>query len=322
VAQVTIIRLDTLGASLGLALRKAEPSLSVIGLEPDPQLARRAQQVGAVERIERSAHGACRNAALIILNEPISRLHDALEAIAPALKPGCTVTTTAPLMAPALKWADELLPEGVSFVAGHPVLDPTRPDDTPDAALFQQAQYCIVASTKASPAAMDLVTQLALTVGAQPFFLDAAEHDGLMTAVEGLAELLDMTLMNAAANASSWRDMQRVAGPAFARATACVESESSEETIAALRANRQNVARWLEMYRAKLGEVRAALLADDEAALTKLLTEARQARGQWLRDRRSGNVEHAAPMPKVTMGSILGSMVWPQRPSPEDRRSR
>ena len=72
--------------------------------------------------------------------------------------------------------------------------------------------------------------------------------------------------MSAAADASSWRDMRRVAGPAFAQATASAEADPPEAP-AALRANRENVARWLEIYCAKLGDVRAALLADDESAL-------------------------------------------------------
>ena len=121
--QITIIGLDTLGASLGLALRKMEQPASVVGMERDPLITRRAQQAGAVDRVERWAENACKNAALVIVTEPMSRLRDMLEAIARNLPPGCVVTSTAPLMAPVLAWADALLPEGVSFVAGHPILD-------------------------------------------------------------------------------------------------------------------------------------------------------------------------------------------------------
>ncbi len=316
--QIAIIGLDTLGASLGLALRKMEPPASVVGMERDSLMARRAQQAGAVERVERWAENACKNTALVILTEPVSRLHDMLEAIARSLPQGCVVTSTAPLIAPVLAWADEILPEGVSFVAGHPILDPTRADDVISAELFHQAQYCIVPSAKAASSAMDLVSQLAASVGARPFFLDAAEHDGLVTAVESLPGLLGAALMSAAADASSWRDMRRVAGASFAQATSSAETDP-QEAAAALRANRENVARWLEMYSAKLGDVREALLSDDEGALAGLLTEAREARTLWLKDHQSGNWEGTAPMPKVSMGNLLGQMVWPQRRAPEDK---
>ena len=319
--QITIVGLGTVGASLGLALRKTEQPASIVGVERDPLMSRRAQQAGAVERVERWAEDACKNAALVIVTEPISRLHDILDAIAGKLPQGCVVTSTAPLITPALAWADALLPEGVSFVAGHPILDPIQPNDAISPELFHQAQYCIVPSVKATPSAMDLVTQLAASVGARPFFLDAAEHDGLVTAVESLPGLLSVALMSAAASASSWRDMRRVAGATFAQATTNTEADLQEEA-AMWRANRDNVARWIEMYCAKLGDVRAALLSDDEAVLTRLLTDAGEARALWLKDRQSGNWEGAVPLPKVGMGTLLSQMVWPQRRAPEDKPKR
>jgi prephenate dehydrogenase len=319
--QITIIGLDTVGASLGLALRKTEQPASLVGVERDPLMVRRAQQAGAVERVERWAENACKNAGLVIVTEPMSRLHDILEAVAGSLPQGCVVTATAPLIAPVLAWADALLPESVSFVAGHPILDPTQANDVISSELFHQAQYCIVPSVKATSSAMDLVSQLAASVGARPFFLDAAEHDGLVTAVESLPGLLGMALMSAAADASSWRDMRRVAGASFARATSSAEADPQEAAVM-WRANRDNVARWLETYCAKLGDVRAALLSDDESALVRLLTNAREARALWLKDHQSGNWEGAAPMPKVSIGTLLGQMVLPQRRAPEDKPKR
>ena len=316
--QIAIIGLNTIGLSLGLALRKSEQKLTVVGVDRDGAATRKAQQLGAVERTEVWAGNACKNAALVVLTEPISQLRDMLGLIASTLSPGAVVTCTAPVIAPVLAWADELLPESVSFVAGHPILDPTKADDVPSSELFQRAQYCVAASAKADPAAMDLVCQLATLIGAQPFFLDAAEHDGLVTALDGLPGLLGVALISATAGASSWRDMRRVAGPAFARATTSAEAEPAE-VAAALRANRENIARWVEMYCAKLDDVRAALLADDAEALTKLLTDAREARDRWLRDSKSGNWDNVVTPPKVGMGTILGNMLWPQRRRPEDR---
>jgi prephenate dehydrogenase len=320
-AQITLIGLDTLGISLGLALRQSGQPAALVGVDRDGAAARRAQQLGAVERTEVWAANACKNAALVILNEPFSQLRDMLEAIAESLPAGCVVTSTAPLMAPVLAWADELLPERVSFIAGHPIPNPLKPMTEPGVELLKQAQYCIVPSAKADTASMDLVASLASAVGAQPFFLDAAEHDGLVTASEGLSGLLGMLLMSAAAEASSWRDMRRLAGPAFGRATQSAE-ENPVSVIATARANRENLARWLEIYAAKLGEARAALLVEDEAPFTKLLTSAHEARDQWLRDSAGANWEGAAEMPKITMGQMLGNLVWPQRQPPASQQDK
>jgi prephenate dehydrogenase len=320
-AQITIIGLDTLGISLGLALRQTAQPPTVVGVDRDGAEARRAQQLGAVERTEVWVANACKNAALVILNEPFSRLRDMLAAIAESLPQGCVVTSTAALMVPVLAWADELLPKSISFIAGHPILNPLKPVTEPSAGIFKQAQYCIVPSDTADTSAMDLVSSLASALGAQPFFLDAAEHDGLVTAVEGLSGLLATLLMSAAAEASSWRDMRRVAGPAFAQATTSAQDDPAS-LVAVARANRENLARWLENYAAKLGEARTALLAEDEAPLTGLITGAHEARDRWLRDSAGANWEGTAEMPKISMGQMLGNLVWPQRQppaSPQDK---
>jgi prephenate dehydrogenase len=319
-AQITIIGLNTIGASLGLALRKSEQPITVIGVDRDGSAARRAQQLGAVEKTELWAGNACKNSSLVILTEPVARLRDMIEAIANSLPQGCVVASTSPVMAPVLAWADQLLPDGVSFVAVHPILNPTKPAAEPSAEMFQQAQLCIVPSTKATSAAMDLMSGLAAAIGARPFFLDAAEHDGLVTAVEGLSSVLGTLLMSAVAEASSWRDMRRLAGPRFTQTTATVEADPAE-VAADMRANRENLARWLDMFRAKLSDTREALLADDDAPLTKLLTDARAARDQWLTDSHSGNWDGIVEPPTVTMGEVLGRLFWPQR-KPEKKKQK
>ena len=322
-AQITIIGLDTLGISLGLALRKTAQPPTVVGVDKEGANARRAQQLGAVDRTESWISSGVKDAALVVLNEPFSRLHDILEGVSENLPQGCVVTCTAPLIVPVLGWADQFLPGGASFVAGHPIINPAKSAAEPSAELFQQAQFCIVASSKASPSAMDLVSSLATAIGAQPFFLDAAEHDGLMTAVEGLSGLLGTLLMSAAAEASSWRDMRRLAGATFAQATATAEADPADQALA-LRANRDNLARWLQVLQAKLEDTRIALLAEEDQPLTKLLTDAREARDLWLRDSHGADWESVAEAPKVSMGEMLSHLILPQRQPPDkgDKKRR
>jgi prephenate dehydrogenase len=320
-AQITILGLDTLGISLGLALRRTAQPPAVVGVDKDGANARRAQQLGAVDRTEGWISSAVKNAALVILNEPFSRQHDVLEAIGASLPQGCVIASTASPIVPLLVWSDQYLPEGISFVAAHPILNPGQSVAEPNADLFKQAQVCIVPSSKANAMAMDLVSSLATAVGAQPFYLDAAEHDGLVTAVEGLAGLVGTLLMSAAAEASSWRDMRRLAGTAFAQATTTAQADPADQQ-AALRANRENLARWLLIYQTKLEDARAALLAEEDEPLIGLLTHAHQARDQWQRDSRGANWEGVAEMPKVGMGQMLSNLILPHRQPPDQDKKR
>lgn len=320
-AQIAIIGLDTLGTSIGLALKKSGQPMTRVGVDRDGANARRAQQLGAVERTEGWISSAVKNASLVILCEPLAALRDIIEGLAESLPQGCVVVSTAPLIAPVLAWAEEFLPDGVSFIAAHPILNPTQPAAEPSADLFQKAQLCVVPSRKADSAGMDLVAGLAAALGAQPFYLDAAEHDGLVTATESLASVLGTLLMSAAAEASSWRDMRRLAGPTFAHVTAGAEADPAT-VAAALRANRENLARWLNILRAKLSDTHAALLAEDDEPLLALLNDARDARDRWLRDAHGSNWGDVVETPKVTMGEMLGQMFWPQRSKPDGKKQK
>lgn len=309
---ITIIGLGTLGQSIGLALRKAEPKVHVIGVSADAMVGRQATQRGAVEKAERWADGASREAGLVILAEPFSKLKKLLEDLKGSLPQGCVVTALSPLLAPPLAWADKALPDGVSFVAGHPILGPDASLDEPSTTLFGGVQYCVAPSVNASQQAMDLIGGMIESIGAQPFFLDPAEHDGLATAVDQLPSLLQAILMRAAAGASSWRDMRRVAGMEFARGTLGAQEEPAEQA-ALLYANRDNLSRWIDTYISQLAQVRAILAQDSQEGLLGLLTEAREARDRWLTDQHSGNWENQVAAPKVTSSSMLLNLLMGQR---------
>ena len=177
--KVTIVGLGLVGSSLGLALRKAQPEFWIVGHDKDSALARKAQEVGAVEKWERNLISATEDAELVIISTSMADVSKVLESIGPYLRPDCVVTDTSTVKGKIIKWADELLPETAHFVGGHPMVRDNYEDaEGARADLFAGTTYCIVPSPQAHPAAIELVTSLAVTLEAEPFFLDAEEHDG------------------------------------------------------------------------------------------------------------------------------------------------
>ncbi|MBC7316650.1 MAG: prephenate dehydrogenase/arogenate dehydrogenase family protein, partial [Chloroflexi bacterium] len=47
---ITIVGLGTVGVSLGLALKAIAPDVTITGHDPDPERAKRAQDLGAVDK--------------------------------------------------------------------------------------------------------------------------------------------------------------------------------------------------------------------------------------------------------------------------------
>ncbi|TKJ28697.1 MAG: prephenate dehydrogenase [Chloroflexi bacterium B3_Chlor] len=309
--KVAIIGLGLIGSSIGLALRKAGPDFKIVGHDKDSSVSKKALKLGAVEKWDGNLISTVEEAELVIITTPVVSVKQILEATGPYLKPDCVVTDTSTVKGEVLRWADELLPDTVHFIGGHPTVgtDETEPDAaTPD--LFAGSTYCLVPSPKAHPAAIELVTSMVRTLGAEPFFLDVAEHDGQVAGLEHLPLMLATALLMTATQAPSWRDLRRLPGPVFWRATQFPSTDPATNRDICL-ANRENIGRWIDLYVDNLRELQQKLAAVDGEVWEELFTELMDTRSRWLEGRRTPEEEGArAELDELrgtrTLGSMLG----------------
>jgi prephenate dehydrogenase len=308
--KVTIVGLGLIGSSIGLALRKAQPEFKVVGHDKDSSLARKAQELGAVEKWERNLISAIEDAELVIISTALADIRKVLESSGPYLRPDCVVTDTSTVKGELMKWADELLPETAHFVGGHPMVRQNYEDaEDARADFFAGTTYCIVPSPKAHPAAIELVTSLVIMLEAEPFFLDAEEHDGQVAAVEHLPMMLSAALLMSTTQAPSWRDLRRLPGETFERATQFPSADPENNAEISL-ANRQNISLWIDAYVDSLRELQEKLTAADDGTWEALLTKLIDTRARWLAGRGMPDEEAAAR----TMGELrdmtsIGSML-------------
>lgn len=308
--RIAIIGLGPVGASIGLALRKARQDLVIIGTDRDAELAGRMLKLGAVNQLERHPALACQEAGLIILAEPLQDMAAIMAGIARTLPPGCVVTDIAPLKTDVMRWAQELLPDNVFFIGGHPlIIAPVG--DQPQAELFSDIEYCLVPAPNAGAQAVEVISGLVALLGARPYFLDAAEHDGLMAAVEGLPRLLQLALMAALSEAGSWRENQRAAAGSFINATLALEEEADASAYWH-RLNRQNLARWIEMFQETLSRLQVELLDEKDEPFKQRTLHLHDTRRQWLHDRAIKGWEKTTPPVEVDKRSIWKRMFWPE----------
>jgi prephenate dehydrogenase len=289
--QITIVGTGSIGTSIGLALRQSEEPLFIVGHDKDPRHAGAAKKLKAVDKTDWNLIGGCEKADIVILAIPMTAIEETLRALAPNLKQGCVVTDTASLKGQVVGWAEELLPESVSFVGGNPVVvsSGTGPDAA-DADLFRDNLYCITPASNVHPDAVSLVTSLAALLGGQPYYLDAAEHDGLMAGVEDLPRVLALALAQSTMQESAWREMRKLAGGSFDRITGLI-GEDPDALGGVLLANRDNLIRWIDAYGAALKEVRDLVDQGDHEPLAQAIDQAVVARHEWQRDRLEGFAE-------------------------------
>jgi prephenate dehydrogenase len=281
-ARITIVGLGLIGGSLGLALQREKTNFEIVGHDLDHAIAGEAKKLGAVDRVEWNLISACEGAALVFIATPVMAIKETLRAIAPYLTPGCVVTDTATTKGQVMRWAEEILPDTVNFVGGDPLVSQEGTGiHAASADLLTGALYCLVPLPNTGPEAVRLLADLVSLIGARPYFIEAAEHDGLVAGIAHLPCILSTALLHATRQCPSWQEMRRMASYTFREATRFAPDDPHDCRDVCL-TNRQNIVRWIDACLESLGEVRELVAAEDGEGLESLFTEALTTRGTWL----------------------------------------
>jgi len=163
-----------------------------------------------------------------------------------------------------------------------------------------------------------LATDLVGLLGAEPYFLDPVEHDGLMAGVNHLPFLLSATLLGITTQSASWREMRKLAGGAFESATHFASSDPSTYRDTCL-VNGPNIVRWIDACVEGLRALREIIIAEDAEKLEAAFEGAIVAREGWLRGKETGNWEaEGLEMPPSTgfWAQLFGLGALRRKPSP------
>ncbi len=299
-ARIAIIGLDTLGASLGLALRQDRVWANICGYDRAEPTQHAAKRSGAIQVGADTPMDAVRDADLVVLALPPLEVTEVLGDIAASLKPGAVVTDTAPTKSYVLAAAERVLPSSVSFVGGHPIVTPmgSRPEDGL-IDLFKGQPWFLVPGPHVQDDAVAVVTSMVDVAGGRPYFVDALEHDSWAAGVGQLPVLLASALALATGTSSAWRDMQRLAEDEFHVATQVI-SQNGQRAREALLTNAAELNRWLDTCVEQLTSLRARIAAGDSEGLGLLLEQSANIRKQWLAAARHGFPDDTIPaMPEI-----------------------
>jgi prephenate dehydrogenase len=267
--RIAIIGTGLIGGSLGLALKaSALQGLEIVGYDHDRSVATKAEKARALDRAEHSFGKAVAGAGMVIIAVPVLSVRDVMQQIATDLEAGAVVTDTASTKAHVMQWAEESLPKSVSFVGGHPMAGKeTAGIEEADGTLFRGRAYCVCPSVDASESAVKSVLGLANTVGAEPLFIDAAEHDIYAAAISHLPLMISTALFSMLRSSPAWPDMGMMASSGFKDVTR-LASGNPAMSHGIWTTNREAVIHWLERMAAELQRYRDMLTdAQDETLL-------------------------------------------------------
>lgn len=284
---VSIVGLDKVTASIGMALRESDLGLSVLGHAKEKKDAKMARSVGAVDDTTGNLVKAAQSADILIINTPYAEHSVTLEVVGDEIRDHTLIVDMSKLKGVGLELADKFVRQG-HYIGANPVLaaawlsDGQMGIEAAHADLFEHSIFCIMASAKADPKAVETAVNLGRILGATPYFLDPYEFDSLMQGVETLPGLLGAAMFRAVSQAVGWRDLLRFAGLDFALATSSVESLD----IAPVALNDKDATlRWLDAALEELQVMRRLVAEGDHERLSLVLEDIEVDRHRWLDER-------------------------------------
>lgn len=285
---VTIIGMDRLGASIGLALKNSSMDLTIVGNDSDGDLTRAAEAIGAIDEAKRNLAQAAAVADILVLAMPFSELKDTLQIIGDSVREHTLVLDLSGLKGPGLAWAKAYLARGhyvgASLVLSASSLSDGRPDPAlADPKLFQNSIFCVLPSVDVEPAAVETAVNFGRLLGASPYFVDIDEFDNLIQGTETLPGLMAAAVFGTIHKAGGWRDMLRFAGLPFALTTLPL-SKSADISRLAMN-NKEATLRWLNALIDEMQEVRQWVFDGEEELLEAKMDALFMERERWLRER-------------------------------------
>ena len=279
--RITIVGIGPIGASIGLALKKAGlRDTEIVGTSGDRDVLSAVSKLGAVDKTISNLREAVEGARIVVLDVPIGETRELLEVIGPMLDDGSVITDTGTAKQRAIEWAEESLPKGVNFVSSRPLpKNQPRNLDEADASLFEDINYCVIPTKSANQQAVKAVVGLVEALGARPLFLDPEEHDSYAAAMTYLPIVLSAAYVTTTAGSDGWREMHRLAGSEFGDISRLVANDPQDNETACL-SNPDALAHWLDQMITELYSYRNQIKERSDELLDNLI-RGWEAQARW-----------------------------------------
>lgn len=318
---IAILGLMRTGASIGLALKRYNQqnknhSFTITGFDSTPDQAKESLRMGAVHELASTPEGAARGRDIIIIALPYSEVKAAYQLIAHVLRPGAVILDMSPLCEASLEWAKAYLGQDVHQVCVRPVVNPDHVfnvrNNTEAAVdtLFDKGTLVLMPSATCNQDAIELASDFARILGAQPHFQDPYEHDGLAVGADILPSLMGIVYFYMQSQKPGWSDSQRLTNPSFgAMSYPLFEAHSDDIRELWLRSG-DTLVRHIDEIIAQLRMFRQTLAQKDTNSLTAALDIASKEFEQWINRRHNNRWEgdQVIDSSSVTMGGVMSGM--------------
>ena len=275
---VTIVGVGLIGASLGLALKKAGVVTKVLGVGRSKENLDQAQKMGAIDGVVDLVEAA-KQSDVIVLCMPVAQMRATFEIIEPHLEPRTMITDAGSTKGDVILAAKEVLgKKACQFVPAHPIAGGAQHGaSAAKADLFQGKQTIVCPLQENSPEDISLIMDFWESVGSVVKKIGVVQHDAIYAAVSHLPHLLSYALMASVVNSEDADQKLDHVGAGFKDFTR-IAASSPEMWRDICIGNRAAILQELDRYLLIVNHMRKLVAEGDGEGLEKLFNKASKAR--------------------------------------------
>jgi len=270
-SKIAIVGTGLLGASIGLAVRRAWPECRIVGIGRRQETLDRAKQLGAVDETSLTIAGGVGGCELAIISTPVGCIAEQVSEVAQAANRALItdVGSTKQAICDAVEQRSPL-PNGCRFLGGHPIAGGEKAGpEAATATLFENRAVVLTPTTTCDQAAVDTLRTFWETLGARVSCMSPQEHDRVLAMTSHLPHVLSTILATVCDRptygeycGTGYKSMTRLAGG------------SAELWRDVLITNREAICRAMDDFEKSCRELRDILAQNDAEAVMRFLENA------------------------------------------------
>ena len=282
--QITIIGTGLIGGSLAKALRKSGFADTIVGVDQDESALQAAVELGVIDRYSNDLVESVAGSDIIVLSVPVRQTEAVLTAVLPGLTTDSIITDVGSSKAHVVGAAERALgPMIGQFVPGHPIAGREKSGvEAAETELFRDHRVILTPLESTRQEAIDLVSEMWNSIGAQTSCLSVQQHDLVLAATSYLPHVLAYATVDTLADTDYVEEIFEFAAGGFRDFSRIASSDPVMWRDVCL-TNKSAILDVLSHFESQLSKIRHAIETDDSEKLTSVFANSKKIRDNFLR---------------------------------------
>lgn len=282
VNRITILALGLIGGSLALAVKKSGFAGELVAWGPREASLKKGMELGVIDRYSLDMAEAIEGADIVVIATPTRIAEQVLSQLAALVGEDTIITDVASVKGNLLVAAEKAFGKVPgNLVLGHPIAGSEKSGvEAAKADLFVNHRVILTPTEATSLGALQTVTEMWESTGAELTSMDVAEHDEVLAATSHLPHILAYALVDALAGTEDTRDIFRFAAGGFRDFTRIASSDPTMWQEICL-ANSGAILKMIDLFSAQLNHLRTAIDEGDGETIMASFERAKSARDHF-----------------------------------------